>query len=132
VSNVTLGEIKDLLSDTIEKVTNMDVTMNRLASSSERMSQAASSMATTYDKTEKRQQTLEEMNIKLYEKKGISPDIFFMVTGTLCGVIVLLAIWITDTYFKASLTSIEAGKKQLEESLNKVKEEIVSEVKDGH
>ena len=132
MSNVTLGEIKDLLSDTIEKVTNMDVTMNRLASSSERMSQAASSMATTYDKTEKRQQTLEEMNIKLYEKKGISPDIFFMVTGTLCGVIVLLAIWITDTYFKASLTSIEAGKKQLEESLNKVKEEIVSEVKDGH
>jgi len=131
MNGVTLSEIEELLSETILKVSTMDITLNRLASSSERMSNAAESMARTYDKTEKRQQVLEEMNIKLYEKKGIAPNIFFMVTGTLCAVILLLAIWITDTYFKASLTSLEAGKKQIEETLDKVKTEIISEVNNG-
>lgn len=98
---------------------------------------AFSMLARTFEKTEQRQHQLEATNNKLYENKGISPQIFLLVTGVLSLLLILGTIWITDTSIKATFTSFEAGRKEdvkkLQSSIDEAKEEVVvEELKDGH
>lgn len=83
-----------------------------MAKAHESLATAAQSMADTFKRAEERQARLEDTNQELYKDKGITPSAFLLVTSTLCGVIILGAVWLTDTSIKATLTSFEAGKKQ--------------------
>lgn len=139
MGGATLAEIEDLLSDSLLNISDtksmvqtMLTTQTIIAESQKSMALATESIARTFEKLEERQRTLEETNKDLYRNKGIAPNIFFLVTGTLCSVIVLGAVWLTDTSIKATLTSFEAGKKQLESSLKEAKTDIINEVKHGN
>lgn len=134
---ITIGEIEELFSNTILQVTDNRATLvallatqNVIADSQRIMAEAVKSMADTFKRVEDRQEKLENINISLYNSKGVSPNVFFLVTGTLCSVIVLGAIWLTDTSIKATLTSFEAGKKQLE-LIKEAKDEIIDKVENG-
>ncbi len=139
--SVTLAEIEDLFAETIIKVSDMNGMLQTQIATQATMARAHSDVgsaflliAQTLRKTEERQDQLEQTNNDLYKEKGIPPNIFFIVAGTLCIVIVLGAIWITDTFVKASLTNIEAGKRQvtdIKSSIDKSAKEIIGEVKDG-
>ncbi len=131
MNGASLAEIEDLLSgtmmsvqDTKAMIQTMLSTQTTIAEAQRVMSNATQQLADTFNRMETRQVALEATNLSLYKDKGIAPNIFFLVTGTLCGVIILGAIWLTDTSIKATLTSFEAGKKQIEQSLNEVKNSI--------
>lgn len=135
----TVEKIEEVLTAILNKeIAGMskdmqDVKASQLAMSGahEILALAAKSMANTFERAESRQSALEQTNQNLYKDKGITPNVFFLVTGTLCAVIVLGAVWLTDVSVKATLTSFEAGKRQAE-TLQAVKKEIIEEVKDGH
>lgn len=107
-----------------------------MAKAHSEIASAFTMLAKTFEKTEERQTQLENTNTKLYEAKGVSPQIFLMVTGALSLISILLAVWITDTSIKASFTGIEAGRKEdiqeLQSSIYEAKQEVVEEIKDGH
>ncbi len=134
--SATIAEIESLLSETIMDVKDTNNRIDKLedaamlmAKSYETISEAAKSMAETFKRAETRQERLETTNHALYKEKGVSPNVFFLVTGTLCTVIVMGAVWVTDSSIKATLTSFEAGRAQAKQ-LNEVKNEIIDEVKE--
>jgi len=115
----TVQKVEELLHDTLKEVTGMSKDMEAvkhsqvvMARSHETLAIAAKSMAATFEKSEERQSKLEQTNQALYRHKGVSPNVFFLVTGTLCGVITLGMVAITNTSVKATITSFEAGKRQ--------------------
>jgi len=142
MSGVTLAEIENLFSDTITTVKDMDGMLRTVIATQATMAKAHSDigsaftmMARTFEKVEERQNQLELTNTSLYRDKGIPPNIFFIVSATLCVVIVLGAVWITDTFIKASFTNLEAGRRkdisQIQTSIDEKAKEILEEVKDG-
>lgn len=122
----TLNEMA-LVGKDIEEIKS---TQQIMAKSHEIIAEAAKQMSETFRRAEIRQENLELTNRTLYKEKGVSPNVFFLVTGTLCAVIILGAVWITDTSVKATLTSFEAGRKQAE-ALSDAKHEIIAGIKDG-
>lgn len=133
----TVGDMESLLGDTIMQVSTIEKNLAQIAQTQHLMAEAhgtiaeaIKSMADTFKRAEERQDKLETTNQNLYKEKGVSPNVFFLVTGTLCGVIILGAVWVTDTSIRATLTSFEAGKTQAKE-LSEVKKEIINEARDG-
>lgn len=131
----TAATLEKLLTTTLTELSGMSrdmetmkVSQLTMAEAHKGLASAAQSMAETFRRAEERQERLEETNRSLYKDKGITPNVFYTVTLTLCSVIILGAAWITDTSVKATLTSFEAGKRQAE-TVQKVKEEIIKEVK---
>ncbi len=133
--SATLGEIEDLFSDTMTKVEDTHKRLVELenvaminARAHETIAQAIQLMSQTFKSAEERQGSLEETNQELYKAKtsSVSPTAFLLVVGTLCVVIVLGAVQMTDTYVKATATSFEAGRKQAE-----IQKEIIDKVTDG-
>lgn len=155
-AHATLAEIESLFSDTMEKVadTNGQIseikevlralpemnammkamvnTQTLISNSQVVMAEAASSMAKTFEKSEKRQEQLETNNAKLYEHKGVSNGVFSMVVGTLLLVIVALVIWGTGLNLKGSFTNLEISQqrntKELKNSIEHSAEEVIQEV----
>lgn len=139
----TLAEIEDLFADTIMTVGEMNGTLKTVLATQATMARAHTDigvavtlMAKTFEKLEERQGNLEKTNNDLYKEKGVSPKIFMMVTGVLGLVIILGAVWVTDTFIKASYNSLEAGRRkslqEIQSSLDDTKKEIVDELKHGN
>jgi len=108
-STETLRTIKGI-DGMLKTIIETHVTMAKAHSD---IGNAFTMMAKTFDKVEQRQNKLEDTNTAMYKEKGIPPNIFFTVAATLCMVIILGAVWITNTFIKASLTTFEAGKKDI-------------------
>ena len=141
-NNNLLGEIESLFSDTMLKVESTYKRIEKIeeaaminAKAHETIAHAIELMAQTFKRVEERQDKLEEVNQELYRTKvgAVTPNVFFMVTGTLCTVIIMGGIWITNTSIEATLTSFKAGKEQAEK-LSKAVEEIkaAGEERNGH
>lgn len=135
----TARKVEELLNGTLKEITGLSADMEIMkhnqaimAASHQTLALAAKSVADTLAKTEDRQSRLEKTNESLYQSKGVSPNVFFLVTGTLCVVIVLGAIWITDTSVKATLTSFEAGKKIVQGIREEMVEDAKENAKDGN
>lgn len=118
--SVTLAEIESLFEETIMTVKDMDGMLRTTVATQATMAKAHSDignaftmLAKTFERVELRQEQLEQTNNDLYRSKGVDPKIFFMVVTTLAIVIILGAVWVTDTFIKASFTSFEAGKKEV-------------------
>ncbi len=138
--SATLGQIEELLSDSMTKIED---THKRLAvieeanlinaRAHETIAQAVQLMAKTFKHSEDRQDKLEVTNQELYKAKtsAVSPNVFFMVTGTLCAIIIMGGIWITNTSIEATLTSFKAGKEQAEK-MSQMTDRLIDEVKDGN
>jgi hypothetical protein len=145
VREMLTGVISKEISAISKDVQDIKTSQLDMSASHHMLAEAARSMAETFARSEERQSKFEEHQVKyeerqttleqtnqfLYKDKGITPNVFFLVTGTLCAVIILGVIWITNTSVKASLTSFEAGKNQAE-ALQAAKKEIIEEVKDGN
>lgn len=143
MTGATLSEIEELFAETIKKVANMDGMMQTLMATQATIAKAhgdvgiaLTMMAKTFEKTEERQNQLENTNVELYKEKGIPPKIFLLVTSTFAIMLILGAVWVTDTFIKASFTTFEAGRKEdtkkIESSINKAKTEAVEKLKDGN
>lgn len=116
MSDALLANIDKISSETLDRVKGMDNMLQTIANTNAIIAKAHSDvgnaflmMAKTFDKVEERQEKLENTNTSLYKEKGIPPKIFLIVTCTLAVVIVLGAVWVTNTFIRASFTSIEAG-----------------------
>lgn len=116
--SASLGEIEELFAESIVKIGDINgmmktvlATQATLAKSHSDIATAFTLMAKTFEKSEQRQERLEDTNNKLYREKGVPFQLFLMVVASLCGVIILVAVQSTDTFVKATLTSFEAGKK---------------------
>lgn len=136
----TVAEVESLLGDTMNKVEDTNRRIAKIedaaminAKAHETVAQAITMMAQTFKLAEDRQGRLESTNQELYKAKNqsVSPNVFFMVTGTLCAVIIMGGVWITNTSIEATLTSFKAGKESAEK-LAEVKQELIQEKRDGN
>lgn len=139
-SPATMDQIQEYFEDHLKRVSDMDGMLKTIAATQATMAKAHSDvgtaftmMAKTFEKVEERQSQLETNNLQLYKDKGIPPNIFFTVVGSLAVVLILGATWITNTFIKASFTSFEAGVKQnteqIQTSIKQSEKEILDEIR---
>lgn len=124
-----------MVSDIQEKVKVLPeagLMLKAMVTNQTAMTEAAKSMAKTFERAEIRQAQLELNNTKLYEHKGVSDRVFAMVVGTLLLVMIALIIWGTGLNLKGSLTNLEISQqqniKELQSSVKTSTNEILEEV----